>query len=140
MKKAGKAVGIEYNIGTHSARKTFGMLSRMIHPNDYNSMELLQSIYNHSEANVTKRYIGLTKKEIDTYYDDMGTFFDDYITGDKVYEDMGEKPIISIDANDLRDIVKSAYELGRENASKDNISDHLEAINQLLGMVDTLKK
>ena len=85
LKKAAVQVGIEYNIGTHSPRKTFGMISRMLHPNDYDSMELLQTIYNHSDTKTTNHYIGLTKKKIDTYYDDMGSFFDEYVTGDKKY-------------------------------------------------------
>ena len=79
LKKAATAVGIEYNVGTHSPRKTFGMVSRMLHPNDYDSMELLQTIYNHSDTKTTKHYIGLTKKKIDQYYDDMGEFWDNYI-------------------------------------------------------------
>ena len=34
LKKAGEELGIKYNIGTHSARKTFGMICKIIHPGD----------------------------------------------------------------------------------------------------------
>lgn len=105
LKKAAVAVGIEYNVGTHSPRKTFGMVSRMLHPNDYDSMELLQTIYNHSDTKTTKHYIGLTKKKIDQYYDDMGTFFGDYVTGDKEYKQSMQKPTITLEWADLRDVL-----------------------------------
>lgn len=140
LKKAAVAVGIEYNIGTHSPRKTFGMLSRMLHPGDYDSMELLQTIYNHSDTKTTKHYIGLTKKKIDSYYDDFGSFFDDYVTGDKVYEDVSEKPIVSMDTNDLRDLIAAAYKAGAENAGNTDPSAHVDAMNQLMSMIDDLRK
>lgn len=105
LKKAAVAVGIEYNVGTHSPRKTFGMVSRMLHPNDYDSMELLQTIYNHSDTKTTKHYIGLTKKKIDQYYDDMGEFFGEYITGNKQYNKTMNKPTITIEWADLRDVL-----------------------------------
>lgn len=136
LKKAAVKVGIEYNIGTHSPRKTFGMISRMLHPNDYDSMELLQTIYNHSDTKTTNHYIGLTKKKIDTYYDDMGSFFDDYITGDKTYTEIAEQPVVSIDTNDLREIVKEAYRAGAENSGNADPVAHIEAINRIMEMIE----
>lgn len=140
IKRAASAVGIEYNVATHSARKTFGAMSRMLHPNDYDSMELLQTIYNHSEAKTTKHYIGLTKKKIDTYYDDMGSFFDDYITGDKTYSEVAEAPVVNIDVNDLREIIKCAYKSGADNAGINDPAIHIEAVNNILSMVEELEK
>ena len=140
LKTAAKAVGIEYNVGTHSTRKTFGKYSRMLHPGDYDSMEVLQTIYNHEDTNTTKHYIGLTKQKVDKYYDDMGVFFDDYVTGDKIYEDVSSQPIISLDTNDLRDIIAVAYKLGGENAGKTDANVHIEAINSVMAMIDGLQK
>lgn len=140
LKKAAVDLGIEYNIGTHSPRKTFGMMSRMLHPGDYDSMELLQTIYNHSDTKTTKHYIGLTKKKIDAYYDDFGSFFTDYVTGDKVYEDVAEKPIVSLDANDLREIIKAAYKAGADNADNADPMVHIDAINDLMAMIEDLAK
>lgn len=140
LKKAAHAVGIEYNVGTHSPRKTFGMISRMLHPGDYDSMELLQTIYNHSDTKTTKHYIGLTKKKIDTYYDDMGNFFEDYITGDKEYKEVAETPIVSLDTNDLRDVVKAAYEAGRNNVNNADAMVHVDAITEIMKMIETLQK
>lgn len=140
LKKAAIEVGIEYNVGTHSPRKTFGMMSRMLHPGDYDSMELLQTIYNHNSANTTRHYIGLTKKKIDTYYDDMGNFFEDYIVGNKEYIDVSEKPIVSFDTNDLRDIIRTAYEAGKNNADNIDAMVHIDAMNTIMQMVEGLKK
>lgn len=136
LKKAAKAVGITYNVGTHSTRKTFGMINRMIHPDDYNSMEILQTIFNHSDTKTTMHYIGLTKKKVDQYYDDMGNFFNDYVTGDKEYEEHLESPIVSIDINDLRDIIKTAYESGLNNAGNSDPMVHIDAINSVMKMVN----
>ena len=140
LKKASDAVGITYNVGTHSPRKTFGMISRMIHPNDYDSMELLQTIYNHSDAKTTKHYIGLTKQKVDQYYDDMGSFFNDYVTGNKEYKDVSEKPVISIEVADLRDIIAMVYSEGQKNAGVIDATKHIEAINEIMALVDDLAK
>ena len=140
IKKAAAAIGIEYNVGTHSPRKSFGMMSRMLHPNDYDSMELLQTIYNHSDTKTTKHYIGLTKQKVDTYYDDMGSFFDDYVTGDKEFVVQSESPVVSMDSNDLMDVVKAAYEAGRNNANSTDAMIHVEAITTLMSMIEQLQK
>lgn len=140
LKKAAADLGIEYNIGTHSPRKTFGMMSRMLHPGDYDSMELLQTIYNHSDTKTTKHYIGLTKQKIDAYYDDFGAFFTDYVTGDKVFEDVSDKPVVSLDANDLREIIKMAYKAGAENADNTDPMAHIDAINSIMSMIEELAK
>lgn len=140
IKKVAIRVGIEYNVGTHSPRKTFGMMSRMLHPGDYNSMELLQTIYNHRDTKTTNHYIGLTKKEIDKYYDDMGDFYEDYVVGDKEYAVQGDRPMVTLDSNDLRDVIKAAYEMGTNSADVSSPVVHVENINAIMEMIDTLKK
>ena len=140
LKKAADEVGISYNVGTHSTRKTFGALSRMIHPNDYDSMELLQTIFNHSDSKTTKHYIGLTKQKIDQYYDDMGEFFGDYVTGGKEYKDVSDKPVISIEVSDVRDLIAMAYAEGQRNANETNASVHIDTINEIMGILDSLVK
>ena len=140
IKKVALAVGIEYNVGTHSPRKTFGMLSRMIHPSDYDSMELLQTIYNHRDNATTKHYIGLTKQKVDAYYDDMGDFFTEYIIEGKEYAFEGDRPMVTLDSNDLRDIIRSAYESGRNNAEEGDAMVHVDSINAIMEMVESFKK
>ena len=116
------------------------MMSRMLHPGDYDSMELLQTIYNHSDAKTTKHYIGLTKQKVDAYYDDMGSFFDDYVTGNKTYEGVSDAPIVSLDTNDLRDIITFAYKAGKDNAGETDAMVHIESINEIMKMIESLSK
>lgn len=140
LKKAAEELGIEYNIGTHSARKFFGKMNRMLHPSDYDSMEILQTIYNHSDSKTTKRYIGLTKQKIDEYYDDMGELFQEYVIGDKEYKQISNKPVISLDTNDLRDIIKAAYAAGRDNSGSTDAMVHVNAISDIMNMIEQLSK
>jgi len=140
LKKAAVALGIDYNVGTHSTRKTFGMLSRMLHAGDYDSMALLGVIYNHRDEKTTRRYTGLTKQKVDTYFNDMGTFFDDYVTGGKTFTEVAETPVVHIDVNDLRDIIKMAYTAGAENSTTNDPTVHIDAINEIWAMIDGLKK
>lgn len=140
LKKAAAACGIEYNVGTHSARKTFGAMSRMIHPSDYDSMQLLQTIYNHSDEKTTERYIGLTKEKVEKYYSDMGEFFEDYISGEKEFDGIAAKPVVSIDVNDLREILTTAYQAGVENAGNPDPASHIRAINSVISMVESVAR
>lgn len=135
LKTAAKAVGIEQNIGTHSARKTFGMINKQLHPTDGDAMEILQSIFNHSDTKVTKRYIGITKQKIDNYYEDVGDYFTDYVLGDKRLAAVNTS-VVSIDVNKLRDLITMAYQEGIDNAGDSNPMTHIEAINALMTMLD----
>lgn len=138
IKKAQKALDIKYNIGTHSARKFFGMTTRQIHPGDYDSMEMLRTIYNHSDAKTTSRYIGLTKQKIDKYYDDIGDFFSDYVVGDSKYE-AKTSPTTSMYTADLIDVIKAAYQAGIDNANSKDAKTHMDALSDLIAMVDGMK-
>lgn len=64
LKEAGLKCGLD-NVGTHSMRKTFGYFYYK-HTKD---IAQLQEIFNHSAPSVTKRYIGITREEIDTVLD-----------------------------------------------------------------------
>ena len=64
LKDACKAVGLEERIGTHTLRKTFGYH----HYKRFKDIALLQKIFNHSNASITQRYIGIEQDEIDQSY------------------------------------------------------------------------
>jgi integrase len=64
LKEAGLKCGLD-NVGTHSMRKTFGYFYYK-HTKD---VARLQDIFNHSAPSVTKRYIGITREEIDESLD-----------------------------------------------------------------------
>lgn len=138
LKRAAEAVGIDYNVGTHSTRKTFGSMSVQLHASDPSKMETLQTIYNHSDSKITNRYIGLTKQKMDQYFDDFGDFFQDHILGDKEYEG---KPngLATIDTNDLYELIREAYQKGMENQDSD-FASHSKAIMDLTNKAAQLLK
>ena len=140
LKQAAAECGIEYNIGTHSPRKTFGMISRMLHPNDVDSMELLQTVFNHSSTKITKSYIGLTKQSIDKYYDDMGDFFGDYVLGDKEYIAVSAKPVVSLDVNDLRDVIMAAIRAGYESGANNDPASMMDKMSEIMSMIEGMQK
>jgi len=140
MKRAAEYLNLTYNIGTHSLRKTFGKWSRILHPYDNDSMELLRAIYNHSDTKTTSRYIGLTKEKIDDYYDDMGSFYTDYVVGDKEFKHSAVSPLVSIERNDIMEVVKMAYQLGKECSEETDSEVHLDNMTSMLSMIDDLAK
>ena len=65
MKKAAKAVGVPYNVGTHSLRKTFGYR----YYKTTGDLDTLQRIFNHSSSLITMRYIGLDAEILKAAYE-----------------------------------------------------------------------
>lgn len=58
---AAQACGLNYKIGTHSLRKTFGY---QLYRNGIN-IELIQRLLNHSSPSITLAYIGITQDDMD---------------------------------------------------------------------------
>ena len=58
---AARHCGLNYKIGTHSLRKTFGYV---MYKNG-NSIELIQKMLNHSSPEITLAYIGITRDDMD---------------------------------------------------------------------------
>ncbi|MBT2653657.1 tyrosine-type recombinase/integrase [Bacillus sp. ISL-18] len=58
--KAAEVLGRD-DIGTHSMRKTFGYF----YYHRTRDLVFLQEIFKHSAPSITKRYIGITREEID---------------------------------------------------------------------------
>jgi len=56
-----KKVGLVGNFGTHSLRKTFGMVQRTVHGVSY---EVISKRYRHSHPGVTMRYLGISDEEV----------------------------------------------------------------------------
>lgn len=136
LKEAAAACGLEYNIGTHSARKTFGAVTKMLHPGDANVMEALQSIYNHSSSAITNRYIGLEKKQTDGYAADMGEFFNDYaVAGKEIPLEFGT-PVVSVATGDLIDLIQTAFLAGKHADG----SNDVELIAGLMKEIEKIKR
>lgn len=71
LKKASQAVGITYNVGTHSMRKTFGYWQLKAHKDDAVFLCELQEMFNHSSPKITLRYCGLEAEKMEQYYNDV---------------------------------------------------------------------
>ena len=67
IQKACKQAGLEENFGTHTLRKTFGYH----YYKKYKDVVMLQKIFNHSNPDVTLRYIGIDQDEIYKSYMDF---------------------------------------------------------------------
>ena len=139
LKRAAQELGIEYNVGSHSARKTFGKYSRELHSGDVNAMEILQGIYNHSSANTTRSYIGITRERQNKYYDDFGIFFKDCVEGN-IQDMRAESPVVHLESGDLRELLKLAYSMGLENAASDDPQVHINAFADLEELVESIRK
>lgn len=70
INKACEENGICANVGTHTMRKTFGYH----HYRQFHDITLLQTIFNHSSPQVTKRYIGITQDEVNESYISLDLF------------------------------------------------------------------
>lgn len=136
LKEAAAACGIEYNVGTHSARKTFGATTVLLHPGDANCIEALQGYYNHSSSAITNRYIGLTKKQTDGYVNDIGDFFNEYVVGGKEIPLEIGSPVISVGTEDLFDLIAEAFSAGKES---DGHNDAALLVN-LMKKVEMIRK
>lgn len=64
IKSACKTAGLEEVVGTHTLRKTFGYH----HYKKYRDVAMLQKIFNHSDPEITLRYIGIEQEEINESY------------------------------------------------------------------------
>lgn len=70
--KATKKLRLEIRVGTHGLRKTFGY--QMMEANGRSSKALmtLQQLFCHSSPEITLRYIGITREDINHAYEDVG--------------------------------------------------------------------
>ena len=67
LNTAAEAVGIDYPIGTHTMRKTFGYW----HYRQHRDVALLQQIFGHSAPSVTLHYIGIDDDVVDKSLEDF---------------------------------------------------------------------
>ena len=64
IRHACEQAGLQEKIGTHSMRKTFGYH----HYQKFKDVVILQKIFNHSNPQITLRYIGIEQDQIDDSY------------------------------------------------------------------------
>ena len=71
LKRIQQEVGITFNVGTHSLRKTFGYWQLKAHQDDAMFLCHLQEMFNHATPKVTLRYCGLEDENMEQYYNDV---------------------------------------------------------------------
>lgn len=130
FKKAADECGITYNVSCHSLRKTFGYISKIIHPGDPNALEILQDIYHHSSPAITSKYIGLSSKRKQMYFEDIGETILKAEQGDTEIR-IDDSPVISFKQDDFRKVIKWVIE--------DNGHSDIEKLNIVLDMADKLR-
>lgn len=67
INSACKKAGVDYKVGTHTLRKTFGYH----HYQKFKDVAVLQKIFNHYSPQVTLRYIGIDQDMIDDSYNNF---------------------------------------------------------------------
>lgn len=113
----------------HSLRKTLGYWSVMSHPDDPNALNIIQSIFNHTDTSITLKYIGLSEERKRKYFDDFGNVIRNVETGNTDVV-VNNSPIVSLRHEDLRRIMMFAIQSGEPE---------METFNKTMSMVDELK-
>lgn len=96
LSQAKNALGLPYNIGTHSMRKTFGYWIIKSNPFDVNTMNCLMSLFNHSSLAVTLAYSGITKEDSNNMCMNLSSLYVKGIEPDKQSSDSKIDRILSI--------------------------------------------
>lgn len=68
LKEAGRELGLNIHIATHTLRKTFAYHQMLMSNNDPRKLLLLQKMFGHSTSAQTLDYIGITGEEIEEAY------------------------------------------------------------------------
>lgn len=132
LKKAIQEVGIQYPCSSHSFRKFYGNTIYKLHPQDADSIKMVQFMFGHSSEDITKGYIGAIDEKIDKFTQD----YSDYLVAkrDGNSFDINRSPVIVLRTIDLREVLQKAYLSGKENSNGDN---DIEVMNQLLELVES---
>lgn len=129
LKKAVTEVGLIYPVSTHSFRKFYGNMMYKLHPQDADSLSIVQSMFGHSDPNVTKMYIGAIDEKIDRYNVDYAEYLMDAAKGKKVA--FKNTPIYSLKSDDIRDILGVAYKLGKESTQMSESLASYQSFNDM---------
>ena len=129
LKKAVDAAGIDYEVSSHSLRKSLGYWIHKTHPFDPDCLLSLQKLFNHSDLQTTMNYIGLTEEKNRQLLNDHGEFIHNVMAGkgDEIVKNM---PVISLKSDDFGSIIMNVIkgiQSGRE--SVDVYQDAINAAN-----------
>lgn len=133
LKKAIQESGIEYPCSTHSFRKFYGNTIYKLHPQDKDSIKIIQFMFGHSSEDITKGYIAAIDEKIDIFSVD----YSDYLIAkrDGKSFDINNSPVVVLRTPDLREVLKKAYLMGKNNQ---NGEDDIGVMNRLISLVEEL--
>ena len=132
FKKAADTLGIP-NVSTHSLRKSFGYIAHEINRFDPDCLDVLQTVYGHTDKETTKTYIGIMREKARNFFNDVAQRIEDISNG--VKSAIENLPVIAMRTNDLRDILLEAIKIGREtNAEMD-----ADTLKELLSKVESMR-
>lgn len=126
---AAKEVGIKYPVSTHSTRKTFGRITKIIHPNDIYCMQTLQDMFEHATEEQTRDYIGISKEKKREFYYDIGDVIQRVANGEEEII-INNSPIVSLSHEDIRKVLMLCIQSDK---------GEMETFNLAMNMIDELK-
>lgn len=140
LKKAAENVGIKYNVGNHSLRKTFGYMVYNMYSNDPQRMELLQAIFNHSDTSITRKYIGLTDDSAAKYYDGIGDMLCSIMNGETISLLQKATNNICVDYDKIDKIMFECIIWGQKNptAGAEEIFNYRESVRKTLREISVI--
>ena len=135
IKKGAKSVGIEENIGTHTLRKNFVYWTLITHKRDQNVLYELMRLMNHSNPAMTFLYATITEEETHRLFCDISETYQDIIKG--IY-DGKNKNLVTASKDYIMDIIKCAYDLGKDDAGKQDYNIHMDNLQTLEEMLEEI--
>lgn len=115
-------------LSPHSFRKWYANTIYRLHPQDADNLMILQTLLGHSSSEITKIYIGEIDKKQDKYNEDYSQYMINKTKG--IDTDISNSPIISIRAEDFRELLSKCWDMAHNGADK------FDSINELLGITE----
>jgi integrase len=128
LKKAIEVCELDYPLSTHSLRKWWANTIYLLHPQDADNLMIIQTMLGHSDINTTKIYIHYIDRKQDKYNEDYAQYMINKMNG--IDTDISNSPIVSIKAEDFRDILSKCWDMAQSGTGK------FDGINELLGMTE----
>lgn len=140
LEKVEEECEIKRKFRSNSAKKSTGYLMKKIHPTDEFSTAVVSGFFNHSSEAVTRRYLGIDQEKEDEYVASIGKLALDVMEGKEIA--MPDRPtdLVTIEYDDLRQIIQLIYQYGRENATENDLQKHLDNIDVAMEMIRDVMK
>lgn len=122
------AAGITYRIGTHSFRKYYANTLYKLHPQDADSLMIIQHILGHSDIKTTMLYIGELDNKTDKWNVDLAEYMRNKKNGTQT--EISNSPVVSFKAEDFRDILSQLWDKAQ------NSMDKFDGINAIMGLAE----